>query len=60
MNRIRNAQVYVAGDNLFTFTNYTGFDPEVDLYASSNVQMGVDNGAYPMSKSVRVGVKLGF
>jgi TonB-linked SusC/RagA family outer membrane protein len=60
MNRFRNAQVYVAGDNLFTFTNYTGFDPEVDLYASSNVQMGVDNGAYPMSKSVRIGVKLGF
>ncbi|WP_162415886.1 SusC/RagA family TonB-linked outer membrane protein [Cyclobacterium roseum] len=60
MNRIRNAQLYVAGDNLFTFTDYTGFDPEVDLYASSNVQMGVDNGAYPMSKSVRIGVKLGF
>jgi len=60
MNRIRNAQVFLAGDNLFTFTDYTGFDPEVDLYASSNVQMGVDNGAYPMSKSVRIGVKLGF
>lgn len=59
-DRFRNAQVYVAGDNLFTFTKYTGFDPEVDLYASSNVQLGVDNGAYPMSKSVRVGVKLGF
>lgn len=59
-NRFRNAQIYVAGDNLFTLTKYTGFDPEVDLYASSNVQMGVDNGAYPMSKSVRIGIKLGF
>ncbi len=57
---IRNSQVYIAGDNLLTITNYTGFDPEVDLYASSNVQLGVDNGAYPASKSIRLGIKLGF
>ncbi len=57
---IRSTQIYVAGENLITLTNYTGFDPEVDLYSSSNVQMGVDNGAYPASKSIRVGIKLGF
>ena len=56
----RSAQVYIAGDNLVTITNYTGFDPEVDLYQSSNVQLGVDNGAYPAAKSIRFGVKLGF
>jgi TonB-linked SusC/RagA family outer membrane protein len=60
INWIGNAQVYVAGENLITLTNYSGFDPEVDLYSSSNVQMGVDNGAYPASKSVRIGLKLGF
>jgi hypothetical protein len=60
VNWIGNAQVYVAGENLFTLTSYSGFDPEVDLYSSSNVQMGVDNGAYPASKSIRIGVKLGF
>ena len=57
---IRNAQVYLAGENLLTFTKYSGFDPEVDLYSSSNVQMGVDNAAYPTAKSIRIGVKLGF
>ncbi|MDN5212934.1 TonB-dependent receptor [Fulvivirgaceae bacterium BMA12] len=57
---LRNAQLYVAGDNLITITNYTGFDPEVDLYQSQNVQLGVDNGAYPAAKSIRFGVKLGF
>ncbi|MHB1179836.1 MAG: hypothetical protein ACYCZO_16090, partial [Daejeonella sp.] len=57
---ISNAQIYVAGENLFTITNYTGFDPEVDLYSSSNVSLGVDNGAYPASRSIRLGMKLGF
>ncbi|MEQ6120364.1 SusC/RagA family TonB-linked outer membrane protein [Reichenbachiella sp. MALMAid0571] len=56
----RSAMVYVAADNLITITNYTGFDPEVDLYSGSNAQLGVDNGAYPKSKSIRIGVKLGF
>ncbi|MCG8307734.1 MAG: TonB-dependent receptor [Cytophagales bacterium] len=60
VNWLRSAQVYIAGDNLLTITNYTGFDPEVDLYATSNVQMGVDNGAYPVAKVGRIGVKLGF
>ena len=60
LNWIRSAKIYIAGENLITITNYTGFDPEVDLYSSSNVQMGVDNGAYPVSKCIRFGVKLGF
>jgi TonB-linked SusC/RagA family outer membrane protein len=60
MESIRNAQIYISGENLFTLTDYTGFDPEVDLYSSSNTQMGVDNGAYPASKGIRIGVKLGL
>ncbi len=59
-NWFSSAQIYVALDNLITITNYTGFDPEVDLYSGSNTQLGVDNGAYPASKSVRLGVKFGF
>ena len=57
---INSAQIYFAGENLITLTKYSGFDPEVDLYSSSNVSLGVDNGAYPASKSIRFGVKLGF
>jgi TonB-linked SusC/RagA family outer membrane protein len=57
---IKRLQLYFATDNLFTITKYSGFDPEVDLYSSSNVQLGVDNGAYPSSKSIRIGIKLGF
>ncbi|SDM05469.1 TonB-dependent receptor [Kriegella aquimaris] len=56
----RSAQLFIAADNLITVTNYSGFDPEVDLYASNNVSFGVDNGAYPSSRSFRIGMKLGF
>ncbi|UBM60748.1 TonB-dependent receptor [Marinilongibacter aquaticus] len=59
-NWIGSARVFLAGDNLITLTKYTGYDPEVDLYSTSNIQSGVDNGGYPMSKGVRFGVKLGF
>ena len=60
LNWLRNAQLYLAADNLITITNYSGFDPEVDLYANNNLSFGVDNGAYPTSRSIRIGMKLGF
>ncbi len=55
-----SVQLFLAGDNLITITDYTGYDPEVDLYSTSNLQSGVDNGGYPVAKSIRLGVKLGF
>ncbi len=48
----QSARIYVAGSNLFTITNYTGYDPEVTN--------GVDYGNYPQSKSYTVGVNLNF
>jgi TonB-linked SusC/RagA family outer membrane protein len=46
--------VYVAGDNLFTITKYNGFDPEV--WGGSNQTGGVDQGVYPVARTLRVGV----
>jgi len=45
--------VYLSGQNLFTFTNYTGFDPEV----SSN---GIDNNVYPLTRTLSLGLNVGF
>jgi TonB-dependent starch-binding outer membrane protein SusC len=58
-----NAALYVQGQNLVTFTGYTGLDPEVNLrnYSTgSDRQLGVDEGVYPMSRSILVGAKIGF
>jgi TonB-linked SusC/RagA family outer membrane protein len=58
--KISNARVYVTGENLFTFTNYTGFDPEVNRFGFDNTRMGYDYGGYPSAKSYIIGLKMNF
>ncbi|MEQ9437834.1 MAG: TonB-dependent receptor [Cyclobacteriaceae bacterium] len=57
-------RVYVQAQNLFTLTPYEGMDPEVGLqnYGSDNrnLDIGVDRGIYPSSRSFTVGVNLGL
>ncbi|WP_348825660.1 SusC/RagA family TonB-linked outer membrane protein [Flavobacterium aestuarii] len=48
-----NVKVYLSGQNLYTFTKYTGFDPEV----STN---GIDNNVYPLTRTVSLGLNVGF
>nr|WP_315167371.1 TonB-dependent receptor [uncultured Flavobacterium sp.] len=48
-----NAKIYLSGQNLLTFTKYTGFDPEV----STN---GIDNNIYPVTRIVSLGLNVGF
>lgn len=55
---ITNLNLYLAAQNLLTWTNYRGFDPEVT--SGSNVQIGTDAGIYPAAKSVSLGVSLTF
>jgi len=55
---ITNLNLYLAAQNLFTWTSYRGFDPEVT--SGSNVQIGTDAGVYPAAKSVSVGISLTF
>ena len=56
------ARVYVTGNNLLLFTNYTGFDPEVSIDASQNgvPSMGIDYTAYPKARTFTFGVNLQF
>jgi TonB-linked SusC/RagA family outer membrane protein len=55
---ISRLRAYVSGENLLTFTHYTGYDPEVNSY--SGLQVGVDEGAYPQSRTVVFGLNLEF
>lgn len=55
---IKNARLYVSGQNLFTITKYSGVDPEVSL---GGLAPGLDNrNYYPKTRSFLVGVKLAF
>ena len=56
---LQTLRLYVTGANLYTFTKYSGFDPEVSTF-SSGLTPGVDFGAYPRSRSVVFGVNVSF
>ncbi|MEO5681769.1 MAG: TonB-dependent receptor [Chitinophagaceae bacterium] len=58
LRHITKTRVYVSANNLFTITDYTGFDPEVGSFGSSNTQFGVDNIVYPASRSLLVGLQI--
>jgi TonB-linked SusC/RagA family outer membrane protein len=53
---LTKARIYVMGENLLTFTKYTGFDPEIGGGSGS----GIDRGVYPQSRSFMLGINLGF
>ena len=57
---VERIRVYVSGNNLLTFTKYTGFDPEVNSYAGSNTVIGIDNLVYPPARSVLGGLQVTF
>ena len=56
------AQVYVSVNNLYTFTQYDGMDPEVTFGGSDDMQWasGIDLGLYPLPRTVMMGVNLTF
>lgn len=55
---IRQLRIYISGQNLWTGTKYTGYDPEVNTNGQSAINSGVDNGAYPNSKTFLGGLSL--
>lgn len=58
---MKSAKVYATVQNLYTFTNYFGMDPEVNYYGgSSNIIQGTDFFTYPQSRTVLFGLTLTF
>ncbi len=51
--KMSSARIYVSGTNLFTFTKYNGFDPEVGVN-------GIDLNTYPVTKTYSLGVNISF
>jgi TonB-dependent starch-binding outer membrane protein SusC len=56
---VSNVRIYLIGQNLLTWTDYTGFDPEVTS-GNNTVQQGTDSGIYPVSRTVSAGLTLTF
>jgi TonB-linked SusC/RagA family outer membrane protein len=58
--RVSNARFYVSVQNAWTFTNYSGYDPELGAYNNSATFMNVDNGHYPNPRTYTVGANIEF
>ena len=56
---LSNVRFYLAAQNLWTWTSYSGYDPEVSV-RNSALTPGLDFSSYPRSLSVSFGVNLAF
>ncbi|MEE1944662.1 TonB-dependent receptor [Pedobacter sp. KR3-3] len=57
---ISRLRVYATVNNLYTFTNYSGYDPEANTRRSNPLTPGIDYAAYPRSRFVLAGLNLTF
>ena len=58
---LERARIYAQAQNLFTITNYSGLDPEVNFTGSGTTsQMGIDQGVYPASRLFQMGISIGL
>ena len=57
-NWLEGLKIYISGQNLLTFTDYHGFDPEVSQTGSNSLIKGLDRGSYPANKTIILGLNL--
>jgi TonB-linked SusC/RagA family outer membrane protein len=57
---LTGARAYMTGTNLWTRTDYTGYDPDVSSQSVGTTNRGIDIGAYPLSKGVTFGLNLNY
>jgi len=55
---IPQLRFYIAAQNLFTITKYTGLDPEMG--STDGKLMGIDQGFYPQSRTLMLGLNVKF
>ena len=58
--KVDNIRVYANIQNLYTFSKYTGYDPEIGASTASSNVYGLDNGRYPSPQVYSFGINLSF
>ena len=59
-NVFSSANVYVSGMNLFTFTDYSGYNPEITNFMNNGNVVGVDWNGFPNAQTIMLGLNLKF
>ncbi|MEM9143568.1 MAG: TonB-dependent receptor, partial [Bacteroidota bacterium] len=55
-----NLGFYISGNNLLTFTGYSGYDPEIGARNNNLNIQGIDFGQYPRPRTILMGLDIGF
>jgi hypothetical protein len=58
--KMSTARIYISGQNLHTFTKYSGYDPELGSFNGDVTLMNVDYGHYPNPRSITIGANIEF
>ena len=57
---LNGLKIYATGQNLLTFTKYSGFDPEVNIAGQAQALQGIDSYSYPNQKRFVFGLNVAF
>lgn len=58
--KLKKLRVYISGTNIWTFTNYSGADPEVNSLDGSTTAQGLDLYTFPQVRTILGGINIGF
>lgn len=58
--RIERLRLYVNAQNLYTFTNYSGYDPEIGSFDQNPLRQNIDMGRYPLPRVFTIGMDIDF
>lgn len=58
--KIDELNLFVSAQNVFTITDYSGFDPDINTSGSSNVNFGTDNASFPNPRVISTGFSIKF
>ncbi|PAM93379.1 SusC/RagA family protein [Flavobacterium sp. IR1] len=58
--KLSRLRLYGSAQNLYTFTNYSGYDPEIGSFNQNVLLSGIDNGRYPIARTFLVGLNVEF
>ena len=58
--KMASARIYVTAQNVYTFTKYSGYDPEIGAFNQSVLSQNVDNGHYPNPRTFNIGANVEF
>jgi len=56
----KTVKLFVSGGNLLTWTDYKGYDPEINSKGDNSMLSGIDNGSIPQYKTYSFGINAGF